>query len=78
MPPEESEKLLEYVVKIGAAQPDVAEADREHQRKVTECADYLRQSRDKWMSIKCLDEGGQLRSREDIHEELFQIVRDHM
>ena len=78
VPPEQSQKLLEYVVKIGAAEADVAEADYSHREKVAQCAEYLSQSRDKWMTIQCLDEAGDLRSREDIHEELFQIVKDNM
>lgn len=78
VPPEESQKLLEYVTEIGAKEPDVAEADREHQQKVADCANYLRQSRDRWVSIQCLDETGKLRSRDDIHEELFSIVKDQM
>lgn len=78
VPPEESQKLLEYVVQIGAEEADVAEQDREHQQKVAECANYLRQSRHQWNTIQCLDETGKLRSRENIHEELFSIVKDHM
>ena len=78
VPPEESQKLLNYVVEIGAEQPDVAEADREHQQKVAECANYLRQSRDKWITIQCLNAENKLRSREDIHQELFQIVKDQI
>lgn len=77
VPPEESQKLLEYVTMIGAQKPDVAEADREHQQKVAECANYLRQSRDKWITVQCLNEDGHLRTREDIHEELYKIVKDH-
>lgn len=78
VPPEESQKLLEYVVSIGAEKPDVAEVDAEHQKKVAECANYLRQSRDKWITVQCLNEEGHLRSREDIHEELFSIVKEQL
>lgn len=78
VPPEESQKLLEYVVEIGAHEADVAEKDRTHQRKVAECANYLRQSRDKWATIQCLDAEGKLRTREDIHEELYKLVKQHI
>ena len=78
VPPEQSQKLLEYVVKIGAEQADVAEADYGHRERVAQCAEYLKNSRDKWVTVQCLDEAGELRSREDIHEELFGIVRDQM
>lgn len=75
VPPEESQKLLQYVTELGAKEPDVAEVDKDHQEKVAACANYLRQSRDQWQTIQCLDEHGKLRSREDIHEELFGIVK---
>ena len=78
VPPEESQKLLEYVVSIGAEKPDVAEVDVAHQQKVAECANYLRQSRDKWITVQCLNDEGHLRTREDIHEELFAIVSDQL
>ena len=78
VPPEESQKLLEYVVEMGAKTPDIAEVDKEHQKKVAECANYLRESRDKWITVQCLGEDGQLRSREDIHEEIFGIVKEHI
>lgn len=78
VPPEESQKLLEYIVEIGAREADVAEADRDHQQKVAMCANHLRQSRDEWVTIQCLDAEGHLRTREDIHEELYKIVKDHI
>ncbi len=73
VPPEKSAKLLEYVVGIGAKVPDLAESDREHQEKVAACAAYLSQSRDRWVAIQCMD-GEELRTREDIHEELYTHV----
>ncbi len=78
VPPEQSQKLLEYVVEIGADTADIAEADTDHRKKVAACANYLSQSRDKWITIHCLDDSGTLRSREDIHEEVFAIVKDNM
>ncbi len=77
VPPEKSEKLLEYVVGIGAKTADVAESDLGHQEKVSACAQYLSTSRDQWTTVECM-EGEQLRDREDIHEEVYEVVRKHI
>lgn len=77
VPPEDSEKLLSYVVGIDEKVPDIAEKDREHQRRVAECAKYLMSSRDKWVTVQCIGENG-LKTREEIHEEVFAIVQEHL
>jgi len=78
VPPEKSEKLLEYVVGIGAKVPDVAEGNSDHQRKVAECAKYLSSSRDQWVTVQCMAGEDTLRTREDIHEEVYEIVKKHI
>lgn len=78
VPPEKSEKLLEYVVGIGAKVADVAESDRDHQEKVAACAAYLSASQDRWVTVKCIGEGGELRTREEIHGEVYEIVKKHI
>jgi len=78
VPPEKSEKLLEYVVGIGAKVADVAESDRDHQVKVAACAAYLSTSRDRWVTIECMGDENNLRSREDIHEEVYDVVIKHI
>ena len=54
-------------------QNDIHERDPEYMKKVYEsgmfCADYL-----SWDKIQCND-GDQMRSREDIHEEIYQLVK---
>lgn len=77
VPPDESQKLLEYVVGLGAKVVDVAERDRLHQAKVAHCAKYLSSSRDKWVTVPCIKDGT-LRTREDIHEEVYNLVKSHM
>ena len=76
IPAEESEKLLEYVSNIGA-ELDVADSDVEHQRKVFDTAEYLMNRHDNWLSIKCMKDG-ELRTREDIHEELYALIKKHI
>jgi len=78
VPPEKSEKLLEYVVGIGAKNPDIAESDRDHQEKVAACATYLSTSRDQWETVQCMSDAETLRTREDIHEEVYTIVTKHI
>lgn len=73
VPPEESARLLEFVTQIGGKVPDLAEADRVHQEKVAACAEYLSTSAQQWVRIECMDESG-LRTREAIHEDVYQVV----
>ena len=75
VPPDESEKLLEYLVGTGVKVVDVAEQDRMHQAKVAACAQYLSSARDRWVTVQCLGQEG-LRTREDIHEEVFTLVQE--
>lgn len=77
VPPEKSQKLLEYVVGISERVPDLAEADREHQEKVAACAAYLSTSRDEWVTIECMKDG-ELRTREDIHDEVYKTVTSQL
>jgi dTMP kinase len=77
VPPENSQKLLEYVVGIGAKVADLAESDRDHQKKVASCAAYLANSQDKWLAVECMNDE-ELRTREDIHEEVYTIVTKHI
>ena len=74
VPPNESEKLLEYMVEFGGKVVDPMEADRVHQAKVVDCAKFLSTSRDHWSTVQCLKDGN-LRTREDIHEEIYNIVK---
>jgi len=77
VPPDESEKLLEYVVGMGGKVIDAAESDRMHQAKVAACAEYLSTSRDRWETVECMIDGN-LRTREDIHEEIYKIVAEQL
>jgi len=76
VPPDESEKLLEYLVGSGAKIVDAAEKDRVHQAKVAACAQYLSNARDRWVTVSCMNDGV-LRTRENIHDEIFTLVQEH-
>lgn len=74
IPAQKSEKLLEYVEGLGVkvtAPEDQAEL---HQAKVSECAHYLSTIHPEWHTIQCLDTTGELRTREDIHEEVYKVI----
>jgi dTMP kinase len=75
--PEHSEEVLRLMVEQGAKTADVAEQDREHQRRVVECASWLSTIRPYWTTIQC-SKGNTLRSREDIHEELVFVVKENL
>jgi dTMP kinase len=73
--PEHSEEVLRLMVEQGAKTADVAEQDREHQKRVASCALWLSTIRENWSTIQC-SKDGTLRSREDIHEELVSVVKE--
>ncbi len=74
VPPDETLKLLEYMEDLGGVVTGPEDAAKLHQSKVTECARYLSTTQQNWNSINCLS-GGELRSREDIHEDVYRAVR---
>jgi dTMP kinase len=57
----------------GAA-ADAAERDRVHQVRVAECLQFLASFRESWVTVDCSGTDG-LRSRQDIHEEIYGIIR---
>lgn len=77
IPPEESQKLLEYIEDFGVSVVDPEGQDKLHQAKVSKCAKYLALTHDKWETVQCLTEGN-LRPREDIHAEVYAIASRHL
>ena len=76
IPAEESEKLLQYVANTGT-HLDIADSDLEHQRKVFDTAEYLMNRHANWFSVMCMKDG-ELRTREEIHEELYKLIKKHI
>jgi dTMP kinase len=72
--PEHSYEVLQRMVYEGLKTADLAEQDREHQKRVAECAMWLSSRHSNWNTIQC-SEGESLRTKEDIHEELFSIIK---
>lgn len=77
VPPEKSKVLLDYMVGIGKKEADVAESDRDHQEKVAVCAQQLAQTREGWVQVTCM-EGEELRPREAIHEDVYELIAKHL
>lgn len=76
IPAQKSEKLLEYVEDLGITVTAPADKASMHQAKVSECAHYLSTTHMEWHPVQCLDKSGELRSRQDIHEEVYKIVKE--
>jgi dTMP kinase len=72
--PEHSERVLKQMVAEGTKSPDLAEKDREHQRRVASCTEWLATFKENWHTIQCSNQT-ELRSREDIHEEIYTNIR---
>jgi dTMP kinase len=68
-----TQEVLRLMVEQGAKTPDMAEKDTEHQKRVRECMEWLRDVHPDWVRILC-SEGVVLRSKEDIHTELYESV----
>ena len=62
--------------KHGAA-IDVAEQDTTHQQQVEERAETIVASKNNWHKVHCC-EGESIRSREDIHKDVYTIVEKHV
>lgn len=54
---------------------DVAESDSEHQRLAEERARQIVALKNNWNKIECCSVAGEMRSREDIHEEVYKLVQ---
>lgn len=74
VPSEKSKNLLDYMVKIGQKMADVAEKNREHQARVAQYAADVAENNDAWVRVMCMD-GEDLRPRESIHEEIYELVK---
>jgi len=71
--PLHSNDILMRMVEEGTKTPDTAEIDRVHQKGVASCVEWLSSMKDNWTTVHCSSIEG-LRSREDIHEEVYSIV----
>ncbi len=74
VPPNESEKLLGYVEELGVKVVNDESKAKVDQAKVSDCAKYLAAMNQNWVTVACL-ENGELRNRDDIHEEVYQAVK---
>lgn len=73
--PHDSDEILTRMVEEGKKTPDMAERDREHQKRVADCLLWLSTMKEHWSTIHCSGVDG-LRSREDIHEEIYKAVSE--
>ncbi len=74
--PEDSDAILLRMIEEGKKAADVAESDREHQRRVAECLQWLASVKEDWSTVHCSSGIDGLRSREDIHEEIYGLVQE--
>jgi len=73
---EDSEAILSRMIEEGSKEPDQAESDRAHQHRVSECLQWLCAMRDNWNTVHCSSGINGLRSREEIHQEVYQLVAE--
>ena len=74
VPVEVSAELAQKRAKETGGSIDVAEGDIDHQKKSQEGALSIVKDRNNWIKVECC-EGGDMRSREDIHKEIKKVVQ---
>lgn len=78
VPADDTHKLLEYVEEIGGSVTDPVDHEGVHQAKVADCARHLSTTYTPWVNVTCVTDSGALRTREDLHEEVYQAVKQHL
>lgn len=78
MPPEYS---LEFIsareAKSSVSSQDIHEKDRDYLKQSYRAAQRVKNV-ENWVSIDCLNEGRLLKTIEEIHEEVYQIIKPHL
>lgn len=70
---EHSDQIFNTMVKEGQKDPDVAELDRAHQREVAQCVEWMPSVDPSWRVLHCSGDDS-LRTREEIHEDIYFLV----
>jgi dTMP kinase len=78
VPPSDTHKLLEYVEVIGGQVTDPQDHKGVHQAKVADCARHLSTTYLPWVNVTCVTEDGTLRTREDLHNEVYRTVKEKL
>jgi dTMP kinase len=74
--PEDTSDILDRMILEGKKTPDMAESDREHQKRVADCLQWLSAMKENWSTVHCSSGINGLRSREEIHEEVYALVEE--
>jgi len=72
-----SEKRKAKIDGLADGQMDQVEEDRQYLENSVKTADWLLSREDSWSAVNCMGEQG-IRSREDIHEDIWRIVESEL
>ena len=61
---------------LGDAKKDLVEKNEEYLKNAGEVYQQLAKKFPHWVTITCVDEEGNMRSKEDIHEEIKKVLKD--
>lgn len=75
--PEERIKMLQHAADKRENVMDLAETNLQHQKETDETAKRIIGLTSNWISVECMGEHG-VRTREDIHEEVYDIVEKYI
>lgn len=75
--PEERIKMLQHAADKKENVMDIAETNLEHQQRTDVAARRVIEKLNTWQAISCM-ENGAMRTREDIHTEVYELVSKHV
>lgn len=75
--PEERIKMLQHAADKRENVMDLAETNLQHQKDTDETAQKIIGMTSGWSTIECMQEG-KMRSRQNIHEEVYELVSGHI
>ncbi len=74
--PEQRVKLLAYGDGKRKNAMDLADTNLQHQKETDEAAKQVIEKMNNWVSINCMGNDGQICPREDIHENIYNAVKE--
>jgi len=75
--PKERVKMLQYAADKREKVMDLAETNLRHQKETDATTKRIIEMTSGWKTVECMQEG-KMRSREDIHEEVYDIVKQRI
>lgn len=73
--PEKRMELLKTEAEVTSIPTDAPESSLEHQQQTDKAAEQIVAEMNNWKTVKCMNDG-ELRTPEDIHEEIYKLIKE--